>query len=603
MTMTRLRSPYRLGARAAPASVLLSIPIALTACAGFSEFHPIPDTANGGAFDGGAASLDAASNADALLDATPTAADASTTDAAWGDADGGPTDAADVEASPTAPAKCDPATDPTAPPCLTGALFVSTSGSDTNDGTPQRPFATVGYALHQPNPVGRIYICKGQYTERVALSATAVANLYGGFSCPSAAADASAIASDGGEDGGAASGWAPGGGSSVFATPTYDPVNNWSLSVIGVTAPVHLQSLQFVAPTPSAAGSSSIAAFVIGSAVELDSVSLTAARAIDGPPGASGVSRPNYTDAKAPDGTAASTDGAGNVLQIARGGANTCKYGHGSGGASDSSAGGNGGEVKVDGSGLVTPSTSGTANPLPPPMPPQDGAAGSVGHAGAPGASYPAGAASTSLGSLVAGASSVLWQASSGASGAAGGVGQGGGGADGKAKNADEDLPGGSGGAGGCGGSGGAGGGGGGASIALVSVSSPSLTLKNCTLATGGGGTGGVGGPGQDGQPGGLAASGLGSLGKDGGNGGHGAGGSGGGGGTGGISTGVLYRGSAAPSLQSCTLNIGDPGHGGMGGAPGGPNASPGLAGLAGYDEYAAYGTNLASVRATLLAP
>jgi hypothetical protein len=134
-----------------------------------------------------------------------------------------PSDGAAATSDATANA-CDPSTDPTTAACLTpdDGLFVSSSGSDTEgDGSPAHPFATVGHALHAPNSAERIYICGGQYTERVALAAGATANLYGGFSCPELGAGEDADGDAGGAAADASSteagaGWAPGGPPTVF---------------------------------------------------------------------------------------------------------------------------------------------------------------------------------------------------------------------------------------------------------------------------------------------------------------------------------------------------------------------------------------------------
>jgi hypothetical protein len=594
------RSCRRLGARPASAYGLLAVPLAaLSACAGFS---PAPSTYPSDA--GAETGSDASSSS---LDGSPEA-EASVSDAA-------------PEAEASVPAVCDPTTNPTAPPCLIGALFVAPTGSDANDGSPQHPFATVGHALHEPNSAGRIIICQGQYTERVALAGSAVANLYGGFACPpitplDAGSDATTSAGDAAAaDAAASTGWTPGGGPSVFAPPTYDPQNNWVLAITGVTTPVQLENLSFVAPTPSGYdtagnGNSSLAAVVIGSSAELVDVALRAGRGVDGAAGAPGNVSPNFTAPAAQDGTSFYVD-VNAVAHLGIGGTNNgCKYVHDTRGTAqsiDSSAGGNGGDV-----GLAVAPTPGTANPLSSPDPgsplPLDGQVGTAGappaangHPGAYGAPRPAGAAATALGTLVATAASITWQPASGGPGGTGAPGQGGGGGLGD-NPMGVDQGGGGGGAGGCGGAGGAGGTGGGASVALVSVNNVSLTLTTCALTTGGGGSGGAGGAGDAAQPGGQGGTAVAN--NAGGNGGAGAGGSGGGGGTGGLSAGVLYRGATPPVLQSCTLTIGDPGHGGAAGSAGSASAPwAGLSGGAGFDEYHAYGTNLANVTGILQAP
>jgi len=598
--------------------------IATAACATFTPTADPSDTEDDASSLDASPRLDASSRDVSSSDTSPTAAPSARSDASLPtdasadafpdhvDADASEADALDaaidveanvIDAAPEADVPtCDPSTDPTAAACLTAShgLFVSAAGSDTSgDGSPTYPFATVGRALHTYNPAGRIYICQGMYTERVALDASAAANLYGGFACPTATTTSS--------DGGPA--WARGTGTTVFAPTTYDPANNWVLSVTGVPTPVTLQALSFVAPTPSGTdsegnGNSSIVAVIQGSTATLLTVTLTAGRGVDGTPAASGNSTPNYTAAKAADG-AATTDAPVTGPGAAGGALNVCAD-------QSSSQGGNGG-------GSV-PATSGTATPLPPPVTlatpscsilsfcpvTHDGAAGATGATGDDGAYGipPAGgSAASTFGTLSTTNIPATWTPTHGGAGGNGGPGQGGGGGGG-GKDGVVAIGGGGGGSGGCGGAGGAGGAGGGASLALLSVDNLSLSLTDCTLITAGGGAGSAGGNGQDGQA--PGANGLGDypFSGNGGSGGNGAGGAGGAGGTGGISAGVLFRGSTAPTLTSCTLTVGDPGHGGAGGTPG-SSGEPyaGLPGAAGFDEFSAYGGSLASVKSMLQIP
>ena len=524
-----------------------------------------------------------------------------------------PADAADAAAA------CDPTADPTLAACLTSesGLFVSTAGSDTvGDGSPAHPFATVGHALGAPNPAGRIYVCGGQYSERVALAPGAAANLYGGFSCPEAPDAAldddasSAPPADASPDA-SAGGWAPGGPATVFSPPAFDGANNWVLSVVGVMG-VTIQNVQLLAPTPSGIdaqgnGNSSFAAVVLGSGVQLVGVTLQAGRGVDGSPGPGGEASPNYADPTGPPGTSPSQ-----ANPVALGGTQTCAN-------QDSSTGGSGAD-NMSGAAPYTfvVATAGTAVPLPPPMTDagatrEDGLPGPTGtlvlngkpsayavlsgDPGAPGQPRPAGTLATTLGTLASTPSSATWEPTAGGAGAAGGPGQGGGGGAGLDPAGNPSL-GGGGGAGGCGGAGAAGGAGGGASVAVLSIHS-SISLTGCTVITGGGGTGGLGGTGQDGEPGGAGGSGLSE--NPGGNGGNGAGGSGGAGGTGGLSAGVVFQGSAPPMIQSCTFLVGDPGHGGAGGPPGSASEPwSGLPGAAGLDEYGVYDAGLGSVTSVL---
>jgi hypothetical protein len=293
--------------------------LSTAACGGFSPPAPHPESDAGDAglsTDVADAEVDAAN--DAPSDASPTG----------------------IDAAPT----CNPAVDPTTAPCLVagGGLFVSPTGSDANDGSPDHPFATVGHALHVANPTGRLYICGGSYSERIALQAGATANLYGGFACPvstTLASDAGPTSFDASSDASlvadASSGqpWGPGGAATVFEPPTYDPLNNWVLSVVGVTSTAHIQGMQFVAPSPSGTdashnGNSSFAAIVIGSTLELVDVTLSAGRGVDGAAGTSGDTSPNYTGPKAADGVSPYVDLA-SVNHIGIGGVqNACVYAH-----------------------------------------------------------------------------------------------------------------------------------------------------------------------------------------------------------------------------------------------------------------------------------
>jgi hypothetical protein len=532
-----------------------------------------------------------------LLDS---AVDSATADAG---ADASP-DVADVEI-------CDPSAAPHDEPCvlseaygvfvasaavIDAGLDASAGGSPnpgSEDGSMQQPYRSIGQALANMGSRTRLYVCNGLYNEQVTI--TSPVAIYGGLSC-------SAV------DGGLS--WSYVGGNAQVIAPT--PEHALAVTGVGLLqdagvdatdgeagmgASVTIEDMAFVSPSATPAGSSSIAAFVTSSSVQLVRVTLTAGRGADGAPGADGTTNPNYSGA-APDGGPQNLDSNGYGISGGAGGVNTCLL-------FGDSAGGDGGAGCSVGAGFATP---GTSRPIAPVTmsgrdglprgtvlsdggtilvddPGADGLPGDGGM-GADGASGDAGTAAPGYGML----SSTRWTPSAGSDGALGNPGQGGAGGSDPLANTNCSTPvtsigGGGGGAGGCGGAGGKGGLGGGASIALAIVAS-AVDLRSCVLSTGAGGTGGAGGSGQDGQSGGA--------GGDDGNtsyvhapgapGGNGAGGSGGFGGTGGISVGVLYEGSVVTYDDATQLNItiGPPGAGGAAG-PAGRHATGGALST-GYD-------------------
>jgi len=222
----------------------------------------------------------------------------------------------------------------------------------------------VGRALGAPNPAGRIYLCGGAYSERVALAPDATASLYGGFSCPEAPEVAlddgasSAPRGDASPDASAGS-WAPGGPPTIFAPATYDPNTTWVLSVVGV-AGVTIQNVQFVAPTPSGwdaqgNGHSSFAAVVLSSGVQFVGVTLQAGRGVDGSPGPGGeAARTTRTSPRPPARRTSQPN------PIALGAAQTCAN-------QDSSTGGSGADNMSGAAPYIdVAATAGTAVPLPP---------------------------------------------------------------------------------------------------------------------------------------------------------------------------------------------------------------------------------------------
>ena len=428
--------------------------------------------------------------------------------------------------------------------------------SATADGSRLRPYPTLGQALANLGSKTRIYVCNGLYSEEVSI--TTAVSLYGGLSC---SATSSGLT------------WSYVGGTAEVSSPSAAP----PLSVTGVSSPgvVTVEDMAFTSPDATAAGTSSIAAWVASSSVNFLRVTLRAGHGAKGQAGADGTANPNYVGTAAAGSPQVWTGPGVTAISGGAGGVNQCKQ-------TGTSAGGDGGLGCSRYAGSPGLGTPGAASPAAPATQPgRDGlpagadlpmGAGVVpaNDPGADGVAEDGGAAAApqTYGVL----SPAGWLPSAGGDGAPGNPGQGGAGATdplyGACGTSAQDIGGGGGGAGGCGGAGGWGGGGGGASLALVALGS-TIDLKDCTVIASAGGAGGPGGAGQDGQPGGLGGDdgSFGSAHAQGAAGGNGAGGSGGAGGTGGISVGALYGSSMitsdAATTESTTL--------GPAGAPGGP--------------------------------
>jgi hypothetical protein len=471
---------------------------------------------------------------------------------------------------------CDPTMDPKDAPCglddAYGVFVASSAGVDegpdageggvdsgSGDGSMSAPYATITQALANLGSKTRIYVCDGLYSEQV--NVTTAVSLFGGLSC--AAGSSGPV-------------WTYVVGGSAQVT---SPSPAYALSVTGVSSGVvTVEDMSFTAADATAAGTSSIAALVAFSSVNLARVSFSAGSGANGVAGAYGAMIPNWSGS-APAGGAqvwTTVNGLFGPVSGGAGGVNDCML-------FGSSAGGDGGLGCVGGVG-----TAGTSIPQAPvttpgrdglPMGPVDGgpaiAANDPGADGVPGDGGVAAPAQL-YGTL----SPSGWTPSAGGDGAPGNPGQGGAGATDPVLNqctvSTPDIGGGGGGAGGCGGGGGQGGGGGGASIALASVES-TVDLADCTLLAAAAGTGGAGGGGQDGQAGapGGDDKGFSGLHAAGGAGGNGAGGSGGAGGIGGISAGVVESGSTITVDPTTSNTPGSPGAGGTAG-PGG-RYSPGI--------------------------
>jgi hypothetical protein len=433
-----------------------------------------------------------------------------------------------------APPGCDLAAEPkNAPACVVDALGVfvdPTNGSDTNSGTKSGPFKTIATALSRRAGKPRLYLCEGTYTERVTLSDAV--SIFGGFACGS---------------------WNFSGGKAALV-PNEEGI---VLTFKDVAAPMLVSDVRAVAKSATAAGDSSIAAFVANSAsVAFNRVELIAGEGrvgLTGAPGVPGtVVKTSVGDAtlNGNPATSGTTPGEAKECTCSTGGVSTGGAG-GTGGGKDGSPN-LGGLAPIDGAGGST----NTACP-----------AGGFGHSGADAANAPGAPRITRLGTLDASG----WKPEKGAAGPNGTPGQGGGGGGG---GKDAASAGGGGGCGGCGASGGTGGSGGGASVALLMLQSRASIAASALIATNAGnaGAGAAGGTASASVGTGFAGWPQGCQAGDGGKGGNGGAGAGG---AGGISVGILYKGTK-PTLEATTVTTGTFGSKGAGGAP----SNPGIDGV-----------------------
>ena len=389
-----------------------------------------------------------------------------------------------------------------------GMFVDATKGDDAaGDGSKAKPMKTIGKALEKVGNKLRIYICEGTYAEDVVLDAAHDGvSVYGGWKCGD---------------------WTYSGGKPVVGKGTL------ALKIDSATKPIVLADLEIRSADAVTPGGSSIGVLVSNAT----DVGFTRDKVVagNGLAGGNGVLLPfTYPDPptvlRGKDATG-NTGGAVNVV--------TCP-----GGAT--STGAKGGDTGSDGNAGL-PALGGGALGKAGPMTSQSCTAGGDGAAGT--------SAAIGDGAKVIGAlSSSGWLPAKGADGPTGGPGQGGGGGGGQVSGGNSGG-GGGGGAGACGGAGGPGGAGGGSSVALVTFSSK-VTVAASDLTAVIGGNGGTGALAQGGQSnsgiGGLRGSGslLGCLGGSGGKGGDGGSG---GGGAGGISVGVLWKGTAAPTIDAST--------------------------------------------------
>jgi hypothetical protein len=424
---------------------------------------------------------------------------------------------------------CDTTKTPSAEACLVDdqyAVFVDGTVATSGDGTKATPFKTIAEGVAAAG--GKfVVVCDTSYDEQVKLSAGV--KLYGGFKC----AD-----------------WSYETGVRAVVKPT---AKGYALEVDSVTDAVLIEDMEFDSADGSAAGESSIAAFVHGSNdVTLNRDRFAAGKGIKGADGV--LSTYTFPASTALNGNAANTTqgGAAKTYTLCPGGGTTTG---GAGGSAPLQAGGPG--VPDYGAG-------------------QGGSGASCGGGGIGKDGNPAPAATAAAGAGTSGALTASgFTPANGSDGGPGGPGQGGGGG-----AADASGGGDSGAAGGCGGAGGTAGKGGGASIALLLLDSTVSVDAGSELVTGSAGDGGKGAAGQPG----MATGGNGGFpsalgGCQGGKGGGGGAGSSGGGAAGGVSVPVVWKGATAPNIDaSATLTPGTKGNKGVGGTAGSNDGIDGVA-------------------------
>lgn len=405
------------------------------------------------------------------------------------------------------------------------ALWVSSSGSDSNAGTREAPMATIQAAIDAADGAGNgadLYIAEGEYMETLTLRSRV--SLYGGWD-----------ATDWSRDIDAHRPVVRGDATAVRGTESNDLV---------------LEGLEVVAADGEGAGGSSIALFLQDSdAVTIRNNLIAAGAGVSGSNGSDGAAY----NTRADSGSSGTDSGFCNNPGGA-GGSGGPGYNGGLGGPGGLGAGIGG----ADGSGGGPAGGGGSG-----------GSVSSAGGSGGPGSDNqtrgPSGSGGGAFGSFTADG----YVAEDGVSGNGGGVGAGGGGGGGGGGNGFAcGGGGGGGGEGGAGGRRGTRGTGGGGSFGVVLYGPTTASLADNAITTGNGGAGGTGGTGGEGEPGGFGAAGgdAGSLlgaGGPGGNGGWGAPGGHGGGGGGGPSIGVVEDATASATLTGNTFTLGTPGTGG----------------------------------------
>lgn len=412
----------------------------------------------------------------------------------------------------------------------TYALFVDgTDGLESNDGSRDKPFKSIGKALASLNGRRRIYVCGSTtFDEHVDEKSSAYAHLFGGFACKT---------------------WLP----DSAAKPKIAPKTaGYALRVSAVNGPLRFEDISFESLAGTKADKSSIAVFVSTSPnVSFKRCDLKANLAFNGDDGDQGTTgTPTQGDLNGISATG-NTGGAAKTCTCTTGGTST----GGKGG--DTLGAVNGIKGQID---TLSPAPTGLDDGAPSTQ--NDCNTGASGaHRGAAAPSANNAPKPTAIGAL----DESGWVPVDGKTGSPGAMGQGGGGG-GSRSNAvpiTNNGGGGGGGCGGCGGGGGTGGTAGGSSIALLTFTAPVKVIAS-TLAASNAGTGGVG---KGGGSGGVAGGfGIGSMGGCPGNsGGAGGAGGAGSGGAGGVSAAIFHK-NGAPTNDGSTLTNGTKGALGKGG-------------------------------------
>ena len=441
---------------------------------------------------------------------------------------------------------------------LSRAVFVSTSGNDSNAGTRAAPFRTIGRALSLTGTMSgldQVLVAQGLYEEQVYL--VKGVHIAGGYQ--------------------PALSWAR----SELA-PTEISYRQASLGriipIVGInlTTPTLLDRLTIRSGSTTAASVQTYGVYCDRcSALTIQHSLIEAGNAGDGAHGLAGVSGAQAFGNGSNGATGGPGTGSGSTPGLGgSGGASACGRtgGRGGNGGPEGDNRGQNGSTGL----LTTPGGAGGAGG----NPGKRGANGAPGQTGAIGQDGQGGSGGT--------LDNGYWAGDAGAMGVDGAHGHGGGGGGGGGGqgcffcNDGSGNGGGGGGGGGCGGRGGGAGGAGGASFGLFLLQSSGITLADNTIRAGDGGHGGDGGQGGAGSSGGQGASGgqrdtndvggggTGGSGGAGGRGGHG------GGGSGGHSYAIWREGTSVGLPGSNTLSAGVPGNGGL------SNTHPGARGQSG---------------------
>lgn len=428
------------------------------------------------------------------------------------------------------------------------AIFVSTAGMDTNDGTRASPVRTITAALALAGESiarrNQILVFHGEYEGRIDL--------------PPGMTIAGGYCDDGHRD-------------LTACRTTLKTSASLGVEIRGSDR-VTLEGLTIASSQGTGAGESSVAIRVVDAHdITLSRVEATGGDGVDGGAGESGTV-----------GAAGGMGGNGNGrTSPGSQGASACGGAGGVGGNGGSAPTGAGSPGTQGGSaGMIAGGLGGNGADAA-----SGGGVGSVGYAGGAGASGAGGAAFGTIGA----AGDYL--AADGRDGIVGGGGSGGGGGGGGGAGAAfEAGAGGGGGGGGCPGTPGHAGTGGGGSFGAMFVRVAGLRLPGSVFTGGHGGHGGAGGNGANGGAGGAGGSGAGGAGGvagsggTGGAGGPGGAGGSGGGGAGGPSVGALFV-QVQWNATDVETHVAMPSDGGAGGSNGSEMGTAGANGAA-YGQF-----------------